>query len=309
VSNNKFPVTSSEVCNASLIILLGRNGIGKSTLLRTLAGLQPPLDGELNICGRDIRRYSSKEKAALIGFVSTERPAVENMTVFNLVALGRFSYTNWLGTLSDDDELIVRRSMRMSGITHLANENINEISDGELQRVMIARTLAQDTEIIILDEPVAFLDLPNRFEILLLLRNLAWNERKTVILSAHDLDIAIRLADIIWIMTDKGLEQGAPEDFAIKDGFGAIFRDTDIAFNYDLGIVDFGIVPSRTISLTCDDTRIAFWLKKAFVRLGFRLSDDAEISVTANDGVFVCKHRHSENVCSTVEELCRAITS
>ncbi|MDR1582116.1 MAG: ABC transporter ATP-binding protein [Prevotellaceae bacterium] len=295
------------VNNHGLIVLLGRNGIGKSTLLRTLAGLQPPISGELKLMNRDINQYSQKEKSSLISFVSTEKPDVANMTTFNLVALGRYSYTNWLGSLSNDDELIVRNSMRIAGISHLANENIREISDGELQRVMIARTLAQNTPVIILDEPVAFLDMPNKFEILLLLRNLAWNEKKTVILSAHDLDIAIRLADILWIMTKEGLEQGAPEDFALKHEFEAIFKDTGIYFDYNTGIINAGIKLSKEISLEYDDANTGFWLNKAFNRLGFRISNKAEISVEAKNGVFICKKENTVKKCYSIYELCHEI--
>jgi iron complex transport system ATP-binding protein len=301
--SDKFPVISSAVNNHGLIVLVGRNGIGKSTLLRTLAGLQPPISGELKLMDKDMSQYSQKEKSSLIGFVSTEKPDVANMTVFNLVSLGRYSYTNWLGSLSDADESIVLDSMKMAGISHLANDNINEISDGELQRVMIARTLAQNTPIIILDEPVAFLDLPNKFEILLLLRNLAWNEKKTVILSAHDLDIAMRLADMLWIMTEENLEQGAPEDFALNQGFEAIFKDSGIYFDYDTGFIDLGINPSKQISLTCENPNTEFWLNKAFNRLGFKVSGNAEISVEVKNGKYICRTEEFYSI----YELCKAI--
>jgi iron complex transport system ATP-binding protein len=299
---------SSAANNGGLIVLLGRNGTGKSTLLRTLAGLQSPISGDLELMGKDIRKYSVKEKSTLISFVSTERPDIADMTVFNLISLGRYSHTNWLGSLGDGDETMIYRSMKMAGIAHLADENINEISDGELQRVMIARTLAQNTPVIILDEPVAFLDLPNRFEILLLLRNLAWNAKKTIILSAHDLDIAIRLADMLWILTEKSLEQGAPEDFAINRGFEAIFENTGIYFNYATGVVDVGIGQTNGISLKCDDDNTAFWLNKAFNRLGFKLSDNAAISVEAKGGVYICTKAEVENEFHSVYELCRFIS-
>jgi iron complex transport system ATP-binding protein len=296
---------SSVINNYGLIILLGRNGIGKSTLLRTLAGLQPPVSGELKLMGKDINQYSQIEKSKLISFVSTEKPDIANMTVFDIVSLGRYSHTNWLGSLSVDDELIVHDSMESAGIAHLAHENIGEISDGELQRVMIARTLAQDTPVIILDEPVAFLDLPNKFDILLLLRNLAWNEKKTVILSAHDLDIAIRFADILWIMTDESLEQGAPEDFALNHGFEPIFKDSGISFDYNTGVVNAGINLSKEISLNFDDVNTGFWLSKALNRLGFRVSDYAETSVEVKNGVFIYKKENTTKEFYSVYELCR----
>jgi iron complex transport system ATP-binding protein len=298
---------SSTVNNDGLIVLLGKNGTGKSTLLRTLAGLLPPISGELKLMDRDMRHYSLKEKSSLISFVSTEKPNIANMTVFNLVALGRYSYTNWLGSLNDNDKQIVYDAMKMSGISYLENENINEISDGELQRVMIARTLAQDTPVIILDEPVAFLDIPNKFEILMLLRNLAWNEKKTVILSAHDLDIAIRLADMLWIMTKENLEQGAPEDFALNRGFDAIFKDSGISFDYDTGIVDAGINPSKKISLAYDNANAGFWLNKAFNRLRFEVSDDAEISVEAKNNKFIFMKNNTTKEFYSVYDLCREL--
>jgi iron complex transport system ATP-binding protein len=289
-------------------MLLGRNGVGKSTLLRTLAGLQSPVSGELKLRGKDISQYSRKEKSSLISFVSTEKPDVVDMTVFNLVSLGRYSYTNWLGSLDENDKIIVRHSMKIAGVAHLADSNINEISDGELQRVMIARTLAQDTSIIILDEPVAFLDLPNKFEILLLLRNLAWNEKKTIILSAHDLDIAIRLADMLWIMTDEKLEQGAPEDFALKRGFDAIFSNTQIFFDYNTGIVDAGISLSKEISLVCDDANTTFWLTKAFNRLGFHISKNAGVSVEVKTGKYIYKDDNIEKEYYSIYELGKALS-
>ncbi|MDR3246560.1 MAG: ABC transporter ATP-binding protein [Prevotellaceae bacterium] len=305
--DSKFPVISSCVNNSELIVLLGRNGIGKSTLLRTLAGLQSPVSGELELMGKNISQYSQKEKASLISFVSTEKPDIANLSVFNLVSLGRYSYTNWLGSLNDNDELIVHNSMKLTGISHLAANNINEISDGEMQRVMIARTLAQGTPVIILDEPTAFLDLPNKFEILLLLRNLAWNEKKTIILSTHDLDIAMRVADILWIMTKETLNQGAPEDFSLKHGFGNIFTNTGISYNYDTGIIDAGICLTKEISLFCEDSNLNFWLNKAFNRLGFRISEQAKIFIEVKKDEFICKTENAEKIFSSVYELCREI--
>ncbi|MDR1887120.1 MAG: ABC transporter ATP-binding protein, partial [Prevotellaceae bacterium] len=287
--DRKFPVISSVVSRSELIVLLGRNGVGKSTLLRTLAGLQSPVSGELNLMGRDITQYSTKEKAALISFVSTEKPAVANMSVFNLVSLGRYSYTNRFGSLSAGDEAIVCDAMKTTGISHLANSNINEISDGELQRVMIARTLAQNTPVIVLDEPTAFLDLPNKFEIMLLLRNLAWRQKKTIVLSTHDFDIALRLADILWIMTPEGIKQGAPEDFALGRGFEDIFAESEISFDYGTGIIDAGINPSREISLVCENPDTRFWLTKALTRMEFKVSENAETIVEVGNGKFVCK--------------------
>jgi iron complex transport system ATP-binding protein len=254
-----------------------------------------------------MNQYSHKEKASLISFVSTEKPDIANLTVFNLVSLGRYSYTNWLGSLNDTDESIVSDSMKMAGISHLASHNINEISDGELQRVMIARTLAQGAPVIILDEPTAFLDLPNKFEILLLLRDLAWNEHKTIILSTHDLDIAMRLADILWIMTEDSLKQGAPEDFALNRGFGDIFANTGVSYDYNIGTIDAGINLTKEIALRCENPDIRFWLNKAFNRLGFKISENTELIIEIKEEKFICKKENIKKEFSSVYELCREI--
>ena len=288
-SENKFPKISSHVNHSELIILLGRNGVGKSTLLRTIAGLQSPVSGELTVMGHSIDSYSQKEKASLISFVSTERLSVTNLSVYNLVSLGRYSYTNWLGTLSNEDETYVVKSMQMAGIYHLAEKNVNEISDGEMQRVMIARTLAQKTPIIILDEPTSFLDLPNKFEILLLLRNLAWSEGKTIILSTHDLEIAMRLADNMWIMTKEGLKQGAPEDFALHNNLQDIFEDTNISYDYNKGIIDMGTNYCSRINLQCNDSKINFWLTKALNRLNYSIDPDSNKIIEATNNSYVYK--------------------
>jgi iron complex transport system ATP-binding protein len=282
--NTRFPEISMNVNSSELIVLLGKNGAGKSTLLRTLAGLQTPLSGTVELMGRNITRYSQKEKAAMIGFVSTEKIGISDMTVFELVSLGRYSYTNWFGALSDDDKSTVRDALKMTGILHLEHKNINEISDGELQRVMIARTIAQNTPVIILDEPAAFLDLPNRFEILLLLRKLAWNENKTVILSMHDLDMALRFADNIWIITDRDFLYGAPEDFTLNRRLDCIFENTAITFNYQSGAIDAGFVPTKEISLKCSCPDTKFWLEKALNRTGHAIVEHSDITVKAQDG-------------------------
>jgi iron complex transport system ATP-binding protein len=306
---NNFPVISSQISGSEFIVLLGRNGIGKSTLLRTLAGLQSPVAGELNLMGQNINRYSQKEKAALISFVSTEKLRIANLTVFDLVSLGRYSYTNWLGLLDEKDRSVVYDSMKMAKVLHLANNNINEISDGELQRVMIARTLAQNTPVIILDEPTSFLDLPNKFEILLLLRKLAWNKNKTIILSTHDLDMAARIADNIWIMTHDGLEQGAPEDFALNRGFENLFVNTGICYNYNAGIVDTGIILTKEITLVCNDSHLRFWTHKALNRLGFNVTENADTIIEAQKNRFDYKHGNIEKSFTTIYDLSKYLIS
>jgi len=162
-----------------LICLTGTNGTGKSTLLRTLAGLQKTLGGHITIQGKDVEKLTNAERATLLSLVLTDTITVENLTLHDLVAMGRFPYTNWAGKLSEEDENIINQSLEQVNLTHKANCYICEVSDGEKQRCVIAKALAQDTPLVLLDEPTAHLDLPNRIEIMLLLRRLSVNMRKT----------------------------------------------------------------------------------------------------------------------------------
>ena len=180
--------------------LLGRNGTGKSTLLRTIAALQRPLEGEVLVGGDSVATIGSQQLSLRLSFVNTERVDVEALRVLDVVAIGRSPYTDWMGRLSSDDEDVVRRSIALAGIEHLAERYVDTLSDGECQRVMIARALAQDTPVILLDEPTSFLDLPNRYELCRLLAELAHNQNKCIIFSTHDLDIALSLADTIALV-------------------------------------------------------------------------------------------------------------
>ena len=180
--------------------LLGRNGTGKSTLLRAIAALGRLQSGTIEIGGRDLRELSSAELARMIAFVNTERISVEAMTAYDMVAVGRSPYTGWSGKLRSGDHAVIERSIRIAGVEHLADRYIDTLSDGESQRVMIARALAQDTPAILLDEPTSYLDMPNRYELCTLLSRLAHDEGKCVLFSTHELDIALTLSDNIALV-------------------------------------------------------------------------------------------------------------
>ena len=191
---------STRFSVGAMTALLGRNGTGKSTLLRAIASLGKVQDGEIWIDGREQSTMSSTELSRRVAFVNTERIDVEALTVHDLVAVGRSPYTDWMGRLKADDERIIEHSMQIAGVDKMASRMVSTLSDGECQRVMIARALAQDTPIILLDEPTAFLDLPNRYELCTLLGRLAHDEGKCIIFSTHELDIALSLADSIALV-------------------------------------------------------------------------------------------------------------
>ncbi len=207
---------TADICQGELTCLLGRNGVGKSTLLRTLSGFQPRLSGSITIEGRELDDYSDRELAQKLGVVLTERPDVQQMTVWDLVALGRSPYTGFWGRLHDDDVQVVAEAIAQVGIEQLRHRLVTTLSDGERQKVMIAKALAQQTPIIFLDEPTAFLDYPSKVETLLLLRRICREGQMTIFLSTHDLELALQVADCIWLMDDEGLSIGTPVELAAQ---------------------------------------------------------------------------------------------
>lgn len=212
--------------------LLGPNGAGKSSLLRTLAGFLPPLSGEIKICGKSMQSMTHKEMARTLSVVLTERPPIENLKVEELVGLGRSPYTGFFGRLNDEDREIVLRSMEMAGISDLRGRNAATLSDGERQKTMIAKALAQQTEVIFLDEPTAFLDYPSKVETMLLLRKLCEEEGKCIFLSTHDLEIVLQLSDRLWLMSKReGLTTGTTQELSANGSVGRYFDTPDLHYD------------------------------------------------------------------------------
>ena len=198
----------------TLTCLIGHNGTGKSTLLRTIARLQPAIAGCVLIGSTPITTLKASSLARTLSIVLTSRPDVRNMTVFELVSLGRAPYTGFWGRLSSEDSSIVSQSIESVGITAMAQRRVCSLSDGEMQKVMIAKSLAQQTPVILLDEPTAFLDFPGKIDLMLLLQRLAHEERKTILLSTHDLETALQCADRLWLFNDGALHDGTPHELA-----------------------------------------------------------------------------------------------
>ncbi len=219
-----------------MICLLGQNGCGKSTLLRTLCGLQPPVAGSITIDKKEVQTLSAADKARVLALVLTERMSLENTCVHDVVAMGRYPYSSFLGGLTAQDETVINEALEQVGLLHKKDAFYNTLSDGEKQRVLIAKALAQETPLILLDEPTAHLDLPNRIRILLLLRELAHTQQKCVIISTHELDLALQLADTIWLMrkkntvTDVPLEIGTPQSLIDSGAFAAAFANEHFTF-------------------------------------------------------------------------------
>lgn len=226
---------NATINNGELTCLLGRNGIGKSTLLRTLSAFQSALEGEIVISSTQppspITSLTDKQLSRLIGIVLTEKPDVQNMTIEELVGMGRSPYTGFWGTLDDEDKKIVGEAIRLVGIENLQGRMVHTLSDGERQKVMIAKALAQQTPIIYLDEPTAFLDFPSKVETMQLLRRLALEEQKTIFLSTHDVELSLQLADKIWLMEPGHLSVGTPRQLADEGVLSRFIEHDGITFD------------------------------------------------------------------------------
>lgn len=255
-----------------LVALIGRNGSGKSTLMRTIARLQPAVSGKIQIAGNPLNAYSRSEMAELLSIVSTEPVGVSHLTVGQLVSFGRFPHTNWIGKLTPQDIAIVEESMQLVGMAPFADKRLAAISDGERQRAMIARTLAQDTALILLDEPTAFLDMPNKYEVVRLLHRLTRNKRKTIIFSTHDLNIAMQEADKLWLIVDGRIYEGAPEDLVLNRLLNRIFDGSTLHFDDGKGEFQIKRTDTHPIKLTgCGKSY--FWTQKALERMGYRVNE------------------------------------
>jgi iron complex transport system ATP-binding protein len=218
-----------------LISLVGANGIGKSTLLRTLCGIQKPISGIVSLNDNDIQNFEPLALAQNLSLVLTEKLPPSNLTVFELIALGRQPYTNWLGKLSDEDLEKVNQAMQLTQIENLKDKKHFEISDGQLQKVLIARALAQDTPLIILDEPTTHLDLLHKVSVFKLLKKLSQETNKCILFSTHDIDLAIQLSDEMIVMTENNVIQDEPCNLISKGVFNSLFKDENIDFDNEKG--------------------------------------------------------------------------
>ena len=252
-----------------LVCLIGPNGAGKSTLMRTLAGMQPPLHGRVTLLGDDIHHLPARDLAQRLSVVLTERADVGLLSAYALVALGRHPYTDWSGRLTAHDEAVIRWALEATGAAALAERYVSELSDGERQKVMIARALAQEPALMILDEPTAFLDLPRRVEIMRLLRDLTHQTGRAVLLSSHDLDLALRMADRIWLLPAGGaLQVGAPEDLVLNGAFAEAFRSEGVEFDPHTGAFKVNTTSSGRVVVVGEGVA-ALWTRRALERAGF----------------------------------------
>ena len=255
-----------------LVCLLGENGVGKSTLLKTLSKIIAPLSGEIFIDGKPLRRIPQKALAKKMSLVLTgaQRPGV--LKVREMVALGRYPYTGWGGGLSAADHKKIDKALRLTNIDDLAAESVATLSDGQMQKVMIARAVAQDSDIMILDEPTAFLDINNRLEIMHLLKMLAWETKKAILVSTHDLDTAFHTADQLWLATCcLPITTGCPEDLIVQGEIANLFEHEAFTFDHWSGRFKPNFKSINRIFLKGED-KYYHWTKNALERIGYEVT-------------------------------------
>lgn len=305
---------NTKLHKGELICLLGPNGSGKSTLIKTLAGMFPPLDGTIRLFEDSILELTAKDIAKRLSTVLTDNVTVGNLSVYNIVAFGRSPYTGWLGSLSKKDEEKVRWAIESAGLKSFVHRDVSRLSDGERQKVMIARALAQDTSVILLDEPTAHLDLPNRVEIIRLLRKLAHDTGKAILLSTHELDLALKAADRIWLMNrEDALLSGVPEDLVLNGTFEAVFEQNNFDFDRATGSFNLLEPGNGEVGVTGDSIAV-FWTKRALERQGFSVKEENRVELQVNiyeaDGSYKWNiSKRKENYeCESVREMIRVLT-
>ena len=324
---------TTDVRPGRLVCLVGPNGSGKSTLLRTLAGMQKPIEGTASISGRNVASLSPRDKAALLSVVLTDRVSVGYLTAREVVSLGRHPHTDWRGRQSARDRRVVESVMAETGSQVLADRHFVELSDGEKQKVMIARALAQATPVVILDEPTAYLDVGGRVEILELLQRLAHDGNRLVLVSTHDLDLAIKTADVVWVLVPGArhphgsgdassdhaapslgasgapsvaaappavLVEGAPEDLVLQSVFDCAFSTDRVHFDQTDG--SFAVIrkPKETVHLVGSGVR-RYWTERALRRVGITVGENGATPAGRGDNAGQGDKRDAASATETVE--------
>ena len=293
-----------------LVCLLGPNGSGKSTLLRTLAGMQSPLSGYVQVGAQRLDHLQAQQRAQRLAVVLTE-PILAQFTVYDLVAMGRYPYTGWLGQLSTNDRQSVENALSVTQTLEFADRLVSTLSDGERQKVAIARAVAQDTPLMILDEPTAHLDVPNRTRVLQLLQALAHQHQKAILLSTHALDLALLLADRLWLMNDGNIRCGTPEDLVLNGALPNVFGREGLAFDLDTGTFRLNRPEGRSVGLAGPMPQV-FWTRRALERVGYSVvSASAAVpsvyALAGHPSRWAIEHAgnrvESDNIAAVLEQL------
>jgi iron complex transport system ATP-binding protein len=273
-----------KLFEGQLICLIGANGVGKSTLLRTLSGVQKPLKGKVLLAeSTQLHSLKPKERAQKISLVLTEKMSAGNLRVEELLALGRYPFTNWAGQLQAEDKLQVDQVITDLGLENLRQEALYTLSDGQQQKALIARALVQNGDIIILDEPTAHLDIPNKMAIMRLLREIAHKHRKAILVATHEIDLALQVADTFWLMSEQqALIAGMPEELILDGSLADVFQATGLTFDMKQGRFKLAAIKKKPIHIQAPEA-IYYWLGHALEKSGYYLADEAHHHISITD--------------------------
>jgi len=287
VSGQKNTVIQSslnlQLKAGELICLIGPNGVGKSTLLKTLGRLMPPVSGDIVLGETSLKHINQYELAKKIGLVLTAHADVPHIRVIDMISMGRYPYTGLLGNLSKQDLEIVEQVAETVGLQSLLERPFAELSDGERQKVMIAKALAQKTPVMLLDEPTAFLDFPTKASLLIMLRKLAREQNIGIILSTHDIELALKTADKLWLFPrHQQVVSGCPEDLVLQGVIQKVFQNSVMSFDIHTGHFVKTFHSEKNVSVVGEDEN-ALWLKKALIRNEIMPDKEADWVVKCSD--------------------------
>ena len=287
--------------------ILGKNGTGKSTLLNSILGLQTLLDGEISINSTSITNYNRKNLAKQISLVLPKQNHLENITANSFISLGRYPYSSLLGKENNTNHELIVNTKKVLGILHLDGRLLNTLSDGEAQKVAIARAIVQDTPFILLDEPTAFLDIPSKLEIMHLLRDISKKNKKGILFTTHDFELATPIADEFWIIHNNEIIDGLPEDLITNGKLQKVFEKNQIKLNPDKGHFELNYEGISTIPVNIKGSHTTgkgVWLKNALLKNGYKPSDnESEITISLNNECYTVYFADTKVECSSIQEV------
>jgi iron complex transport system ATP-binding protein len=287
--------------SGEIVSLMGQNGVGKTTFIKTISGLLEPLSGDVFYNGTSLQKISNQDLSKKLSLVLTEKPFSFNMSVLELVALGRHPYSNWIGILSNEDKEVIEWAITETNTNYLADQKLYQLSDGQLQKVMIARALAQQTDLIFLDEPAAHLDLHNKIEVMMLLRKIA-KQGKSILISTHDMQISTQLSDKLWLFNfNEPTRIGAPEDLILDGSLEQTLYLKDYGYDMIHGVVN---IPQTGLEISViGPEKEKFWTEQALKRNEFQVRNDASLSIVIRQGKFLLNDEEFDTITSLLEAL------
>lgn len=299
-----------ELKRGELVALLGPNGAGKSTLLRTLSSSLQPLSGNVFYSGRLLKNISQRDLSRKISVVLTDHTQAGGLTVSELVSLGRQPYTGFFGRLKARDLRLVDEAINSVGLSFKSNSYMAELSDGERQKAMIAKALVQETDVLLLDEPAAFLDVASKLELMALLRQIAVERNCAVLFSSHDVEQALTLSDKLWLMGRDELLCGGTEDMVLQGHLFDLFRSNNVRFDLGSGVYRLCSDTSASVSVKAQDLSLLFWAKNALLRNGYGITDGLAVEIAIDlksEDCIEIKTKNSIVVCKSFEEMLETI--